>query len=300
MMEQAELYNKILDDISSSINYAEETKKCCDNPYYIDLSGFCVCNGCGVTKKELIFDDDIFSFNTGDDCKFLHSKINELYPESSKGTLIGGNSKMSKIHSWNSMPYNERVVWEVSNVLKMKLSGYFSQKVITDSVYLYKEIYSKMDITRGENKSGMIAACVYFSARKNNADHSPKGIAKVMDVDISILNKCTKIYTETIGFSENVKSSDFVDSYCNKLELSFRIKKVVRKLCDTIDDYGILNCFPQNTCVGVIIFACKEMGKDIDIKDVCKTFEVSSVTMTKIYKKILEEKQNILSKSMSR
>lgn len=303
MTTHAELYDKIFKEALLSRHAVKpesepKTKTCCKDPYMIDSEGFFVCVNCGVSTKERIFEDDIFSFETGSDNMFLHSKINTLYPESSKGTKISGNSKMAQIQSWNSMPYSEHVIWEVSNELKTKLFGHFSHKVVTDSVYLYKEIYNKLDIRRGDNKTGMVAACVYFAAKNNNADKSPKQIAKIMDVDISSFNKCAKIYIETLGDSKNkkTKSSNFTESYCNTLNISYKIKKTVHKICNIIDNYDILNCFPHNACLGVIIFTCKEMEIDIDIKKTCKLFNVSPMTIIKIYKNILSEKQNIFSK----
>lgn len=301
MSVNAELYDNIFEDIISS-KYAEIKKnneeKCCKNPYFMETEGFDVCTNCGTTANNRVFDDDIFSFDTGADNMYLHSKISSLYPESSNGTKIQGNSKMAQIQNWNSMPYHEHVVWEVSNNLKSMLFGYFSQKVISDSVYLYKDVYKKMDICRGANKKGIVAACVYFAAKKNNADKSPKQIAKIMDIDISLFNKSTKIYTEVVGNSkvEVRKSSNFTESYCTTLNLSFKIRKTVTKICDIIDDNGILNCFPHNACLSVIIFTCKEMGIDIDIKQTCKVFDVSYMTISKIYNNITLEKQNIFSK----
>lgn len=304
MSVNAELCDKIFADILS-MKHAESNKKknekdqpCCKSPYFIDSEGYEVCVNCGVTLTERIFDDDIFSFNTGTDNMYLHSKVNSLYPESSNGTKIQGNSKIAQIQNWNSMPYHEHVIWEVSNNLKSLLYGYFSQKVISDSVQLYKEIYKKMDICRGDNKKGIIAACVYFAAKNNNADKSPKQIANIMDIDISLFNKSTKIYTQVIGntTNKNRKSSNFVESYCNTLNLPYNIRKIVLKLCNIIDNNDILNCFPHNACLSIIIFTCKEMNIDIDIKNVCDKFNVSCMTITKIYKNLLSEKQNIFSK----
>lgn len=297
------LLDKIFEEMSPT-RYAEkntlkpESKLCCITPYFTEHEGYEVCCNCGVSLKGRIFDESIFSFDTGTDNMFLRSKINPLYPQSSIGTKIQGNSRLAQIQNWNSMPYREHVVWEVSNDLRSLLFGYFSHKVVTDAVVLFKDIYNKMGIHRGDNKKGIIAACVYHAAKNNNADKSPKQIAAIMDIDISLFNKSAKFYSEISGDRENknTKASDFTESYCNTLKLSFKIRKTVTKICNIIDERGILNCFPHNACLGVIFFTCKEMGIEMDLKDTCNLFDVSPGTINKIYKNILLEKQNIFSK----
>lgn len=297
-MNQAELYEKILDQIEKT-RYKKpiKTNKCCDDIYFIDTGeGFIVCSSCGTASKEKIFDDDKFSFQN-EDCKYLHAPVDDLYPESGRGTVINGNGKLAQIQNWGNMPYNERVIWEVSNNLNIKLAGHFSSKVIKDSLFLYKEIYNKMTIQRGDNKTGMVAVCVYKSAKKNNADESPKKIAELMDVDISSFNKCAKIYSGFFKEEEQVKSVDYVESYCNSIKLSFKMKKTVYKICKAIDTYNLMECFPQNTCLGVIFFICKEMKVPLNLKIICEQFQVSHVTISKIYKNIESRKQVIFSKA---
>ena len=285
-------------DSLRDITADEELKQCCDNPYYIECEGFCVCNNCGITTHERLFDDNTFTFNNGDGNMFLHQITNALYPESGKGTKISGNSRMSKINNWNSMPYKEKVIWEVSNELKSKLYNHFSDKVISDAIYIYKDIYTHSEIHRGNNKKGLIAACVYLSSKENNADKSPKQIAAMMGIEVSILNRCIKIFNESSKFTNKIiKSSDFIENFCSKMKISFKTKKIISQICDVIDSESILDgAIPQNICLGVVVFVCIEMSIDLDYKNICSFYSVSYLTITKIIKVLTREKQTIFSK----
>lgn len=286
-----------LDSLANNI-LEEDKKKCCDSPYYVECEGFCVCSNCGISTNEILFDDNTFTFNNGDGNMFLHQITSVLYPESGKGTKISGNSRMSKINNWNSMPYKEKVIWEVSNDLKSKLYNHFSDKVITDAIYIYKDIYTHSDIHRGNNKKGLIAACVYLSSKENNADKSPKQIANIMDIEVSILNRCIKIFNESSKFvSKVVRSRDFIENFCGKMKISFKTKKIITEICDIIDSESILDgAIPQNICLGVVIFVCTEMSLAFDYKNICKSYNVSYLTITKITKTLIKDKQKIFSK----
>ena len=100
---------------------------------------------------------------------------NSLLPKSSLGSMIGGNKygsnydirRIRKFIAWNSMPYNERTLWLVFDILTSNsLSNGIPQKVVDDAKVLYKNA-SEKKISRGDNKEGLIASCIYHSCLLN-------------------------------------------------------------------------------------------------------------------------------------
>lgn len=289
----------IVDDLHQ-MEIETDSQNCCVEKYLIERGGFYVCINCGVTERfTKIYDENIYGFQNGKDCTFVHSIISDMYPESSIGTAISGNSKLAKRQQWNSMPYKERVIWEVSNDLNTRLNGFFSENIISDAIYQYKKIYNTLDINRGKNKKGIVAACVYFAANNKHAKISPKKLASIMDIDISVLNKSISVYIENtkLDFSLS-KAEDYVQEYCNRYKIEFKIQKLLIKLCNVIEDSDILSgSVPQNICLSGLYFILKETGqRPILIKEICKEYNVSANTINRIVDVINKNKNYLFSR----
>ena len=75
---------------------------------------------------------------------------------------------------WNAMPYNERTLWNVFDKLTgISLTNGIPQKIIDDAKVLYKRA-SEKKISRGDNKEGLIASCIYHACLINNLPRSSK------------------------------------------------------------------------------------------------------------------------------
>jgi transcription initiation factor TFIIIB Brf1 subunit/transcription initiation factor TFIIB len=270
-------------------------KKCCQDFYLVENEGHFACLNCGVITGEVIFDGNIFSFNNGENNMYLRSAgANELYPISSQSTYIAGNSRIARLNTWNSMPYNERVIWEISNDLKSRLQDKVSQRVLSETLSMYKAFYEKSGIYRGENKRGFVAVCLYVSLMSNFATNTPKEIARLMDVDIKVLYKCIQKYSEIMGTVEAVKPISFIENFSNKVGISFKIRKVVIKILNSLEKYKILDgVTPQNVCISVILFVCNEMKLKLNIELITKEFLISNVTIEKVLAILKKNKQQI-------
>lgn len=293
--------DKIRQDLlEAELNDLKVDTDCCPKKYMIEKEGFYTCVNCGMTEKNSkIYSEDIYGFQNGKDSTYLHSMISDMYPESSIGTAIFGNSRLAKMQQWNSMPYKERVIWEVSNDLNSRLAGILSENIIKESITHYKYIYNKIDICRGKNKRGIIAACVYFAANNKNTKLSPKKIASLMDIDITTLNKSISIYVENIELKLKIsKPEDYAQEYCNKYKVNFKIQTLLIKICNVIEESDILlGCVPQNICLASLIFIMGEMSEaNYSLKNMCMDYNVSTSTINKIIDVINKNKNYIFSR----
>jgi transcription initiation factor TFIIIB Brf1 subunit/transcription initiation factor TFIIB len=201
------------------------------------------------------------------------------------------------------MPYNEMVLWEVSNELKAALNGIFSPRVINDSLILYKEFYKKSPIHRGSNKKGFVAVCVYIAASQNFATVTPKDIANILKIDNKIVFKCIQKYSEIMKSPTlcNKNSKDFVDGFITKIGLPFKIRKTVMKIIDYVEKYQILGgSMPQNICIAVIVFVSKEMGTPLNIQSITTEFSISVTTLEKILFVLTSGKQKMFKNLQNR
>lgn len=277
------------------LNKKNENEICCPDAYTAENEGYIVCVKCGVVKYTTVLDDNIFGFSNGENNMYLRSFGSELYPVSSQSTQIAGSSKLSRLQSWSSMPYNERVIWEISNELKARLSEHFSPRVINDTLVIYKNFYEKSGIFRGDNKKGFVAVCVYIAASQSFASVTPKEISELLDVDLKVMYRCIQKYSEIMKDQTSMKkASDFLSSFSNKIGLSFKVRKPVVKILEVVEKYQLLGgTIPQNVCVATIAFVCKELGTPLDYKLLTKEFSISMSTLERIVGILVKEKQQI-------
>jgi transcription initiation factor TFIIB len=281
----------------------KETKKaelCCDSPYISELDGFAVCVNCGVVKTAGVIDDNQQFCEFGE---AYHTKTSFLYPSSS-ATTMSGNSRLSKIQHWNSMPYDEKVLFQIANIMKAKMRNYFQPRLIEDSVANFKMLDGKKgadgkkEVHRGRIRDGLIAACVYFACKSSGIVKTPEEISAIMQVDTTTFNNCTKIYTRIMGQKqESVSAVDFVDSYCSRINLpgiSFKVQVLIKKICGAVESLGFLDgSIPQNITAGCILFTANEMELSVSRNLMLDLFSISAFTLTKINNTVMAHKKQV-------
>lgn len=227
--------------------------------------------------------------------------INPLLPKSSMGTFIGGNrySNIQRLHTWSSMPSNERSLWIIyKKINRLLQNSDIANKIIEESKYYYKTITEndnklKGILTRGSIRQGLIAACIYISCKNNGVPKHSKEIAKLCNIDENLVTKGLKKFVE-IEKRKNLninnkqtKPSEFVNIYCNKLSLSEDIKRLAMILCDRTLKLGILkNNTPPSIASGIVYLLIMKLELDIAKSKLIGIIKISEVTLNKTYKKL--------------
>ena len=273
----------------------KEEKKCCEKKYNIENEGYLVCSSCGMVNSTTVIDCDIFTFENGENNKYLRQYDNYLFPKSSTSTKISGNSKLAKLQSWQSMPYNEKVLWEVSNDLK-KIKEIVSARVINDTLFLYKKFYETSGISRGNNKKGFVGVCLYIASSQNFSNLTPKEVANIMNIEIKVLYKCIQKYSEIMGVQTvcNKGPETYLEGFITRIELEYRLRKPLLKIINYAEKMQILgSTIPQNVCLGCIVFITREMKINLDIMNISKEFSVSVNSIEKIVNILEKNKQKM-------
>ena len=113
--------------------------------------------------------------------------MNPLLPESSLGTRIvsrpGENRAMRKIrqyHLWNVMPYRERTLWNVFEMLQVRAANAgISGGIVEETKQLYAQV-SPLCICRGQQKDALMAACLFESLKRHDTPRRPQEIADIL------------------------------------------------------------------------------------------------------------------------
>lgn len=224
---------------------------------------------------------------------------NTLLPKSSLGSMIGGCKRDSidikrirMYQLWNSMPYDERTLWSVFEKLTSNtVNNGIPQKVIDDAKVLYKKA-SEKKISRGDNKEGLIASCIYHSCLINNVPRSSKEIATMFNISPVVLNRGNSRFQTLLKI--NVSSScpeDFIARFGSKLSMKMGDIENCKKLVSFLDKNEILSDnSPTSSAAGILHYYCTYESLDITKKHISTVCNVSEVTIVKNYKIICKYK----------
>ncbi len=245
------------------------------------------------------------SENKSDDPSRCGLPTNTLLPKSSLGSMIGGNKyggnynfrMIRKYTQWNAMPYNERTLWNVFDKISgVSLNNGIPQKIVDDAKVLYKRA-SEKKISRGDNKEGLIASCIYHACLMNNLPRSSKEIAKMFDIDPVILNKGNSRFQTLLQI--NVVSSsplDFISRYCSILDMKMDDIETCKKLAQFLEESEIMSDnSPTSSCAAILYYYSKKKDLGYIKKQFAEVCNVSEVTVEKGYK-LLDKYDKIIIK----
>mgnify|MGYP005990396025 CR=1 FL=1 len=295
-------------------NYCSDCDK--ENTLINDYSnGVSVCNLCGQVNDNIFDSNPEWRNYDGDTSKARCSSItNPLLPKSSLGTSIGGYSrkKVKNLHSWDSMPYDERSLNIVLKDITHRCTKYNILKcIIDDAKIMYKWVSSckhkegknkgKKYIIRGANRKSLIAACVFFACKRKGETRSPKEIAKIFDLKFTDATKGLKTFIKLIKIHTDKQinlgdssSKDFISRFCKNLNINKKFIEDALNIATNVDLLNVAqNHTPISIATGSILLMIEMHNLDISRKKLSEEFKVSEVTITKTYK-TLQPYKNIL------
>lgn len=224
---------------------------------------------------------------------------NDLLPKSSIGSVIGGrrgdNKDIRRIRMyqmWNSMPYWERTLYGVFDQLANNTANHgIPAKILDDAKVLYKRA-SERKISRGENKEGLIASCIYYACLMNKLPRSPKEVARMFHIDPNILTKGNARFQTLLQMNvETSNPDDYIARFGSNLKMDYQDILQCKELAKKLDDLEIVSeNAPTSVAAGAIYYYCVHNDIDFTKKQIADVCEVSEVTITKCYKRLLKYK----------
>ncbi len=304
-----------LDEVTAVNKKVVET--CCDKKENHMLSeGMILCKDCSNIITNIIDGREWRFYGANDSKSSDHTRcgmpVNQLLPESSVGSFISTRGKRTKsmykvrkYQQWGGMPYKERTLLKVfQDISRLCKEAGIPEVIIKESHVLYK-IVSTTKITRGANRKGIIAACVYFACKINNVPRSTNEIADVFSIACTVMTKGCKKFQEIMQLNKvdinrihntnTVTMDDFIDRFCSKLELSDEDVHNIKHISYLAQVYNLVNDnTPPSMAAGCIYLYIKEMGFDIHKKSIADICKISEVTINKCYKKLEIHKDKLI------
>jgi len=305
-------YDALFDTFEEKL--PDTIKNCCDNnDNYILQKSIIICKSCNSTVSNII-DSPEWRFYGSDDSKNCDPTrcgmaVNLLLPDSSVGTNINRGSNKSGMYqvkqyqNWTSMTYKERSRYKIfKDIESICNKNNIPNIIITESKSLYK-LVCETKISRGNNRKGIIAACVYFACKNCNVGRSSKEIAEMFNIKISVFTKGCKNFQNVLQLSKeksrvdvsiSISPFDFIDRFCNNLNMKITDIKTIKNLAKKIETLNIINDIrPDSFASGCILYYCIENDIDYNKTHISNCSKISEVTVNKSYKKILTFKDKL-------
>ena len=200
------------------------------------------------------------------------------------------------------LPYKERSLYNVFSEIQQKV------KKLEYLIVLFKMLkicikFCDTKISRGNNREGLKASCVYMACKKNKVPRSAKEIAEIFKNKVSDMTKGCKLFLEIMNLNENkpkynVKTSsasDYIERYCSNLNLSNEICEICKKTAQKATEYSIVeDNTPPSIAAGTIYMICNLYSMSITKKNVSKACKISEVTISKCFKKMNKYKKHLV------
>lgn len=292
----------------SSSDNENELFNCCEQlKNYREYQGVIICNLCSQTVTNIVDGPEWKhyggeGYGNGDPSR-CGIPTNALLPKSSLGSSVSNRNKnatMAKIgryQQWNSMPYGERSMYKVFVDIETRCSKAGFPKVIPQTAKSLYRILSETKVSRGSNRIGVIAACVYNSCKECGVPRSPNEIAKIFDISTKIMTKGCKQYTEIMRMSKtdlsrinNLKSidlDDFIERFSYNLKIPEDEIQLIMRLSSVSQDLGLIgDNTPSAMASGCIYLYVKNFDLEINKAEISDVCQISEVTINKCCKKL--------------
>ena len=302
------------DDITYETTNHLECINCKGNLVFDE--GNYVCTDCSIIQQSMITSEQEWRYYGDGDTKSVNPNrvgmaTNKLLPQSSLGSMIGNGNcysyefhKIKQYHKWNAMPYKERSLWAIFSQLQVKAKkAGIPAMIIDDAKYMYKTL-SETRISRGVNRKGLEAACIYVSCKIWKVPRSAKEIAEIFGLKVSNMTRGCKKFQEIMKLSKYkkkhvVKASgplDYVSRFCSNLDLDSEICSICEYVANKAYTSDIVDeNTPPSIAAGSIFLVCMLCGISLSKKKVAKACKISEVTISKCFKRLYEYRSHLFS-----
>ena len=301
---------------------------CEDSIIHEDIN---VCTLCGDIKNRSIESGAEYRFfghddrSSNDPCR-VGAPTDFRFPSSSLGTIIltkstGGPStaraamaRIRRYHTWNMLPYRERALLQVYEMLALAATNHGLDQSVTDNAKeLYVQLVEHCD-KRGLSRTSVIASCMYASLKKVGQPRKPKEVADMFHLTTGQFTKSFKYFQEVLAIAkqrgliqetstpsnlESTRARDYIHYPLSQLAIPRNkfeeISEMATTLCDYIEDNELSpENMPPSLGAGVIGFLLQRRGlTDVSYERIASVCGVSEGTLQKCLRRLETHKKRL-------
>lgn len=171
--------------------------------------------------------------------------------------------------------------------------------IIDEAKHMYKLI-SETKISRGENRKGIIASCIFIACKKfDKCARSNKEIAEIFKIDPTNMTKGFKKFNDIMLLVKKKNKSnndysiseslDFINRFCSNLNLERDTNDLCKHVCKKIEEYDLVSeNTPTSKAAGTIYLVSYIFNLNISKTDISQTCLTSEVTISKCFSKLID------------
>lgn len=271
---------------------------CCGTYKVPGCDNLPVCTRCGRIDQSYIDNTPEWSNNVSEEGKSSDNSRagnlavdTELYShEWGRSTVIraGWNSsykmkRMARINFYQSMNSKDRRLFHsydtIERVANQKLN--LPTDIIKNAKVMYKKFSEGDVLTRGKNRQGIMANCIYFACKLSKLPRTIDEIAEAYGVDRKYISKMEETFLDVMGIrvqEETCASASIAQRMLNEFQIERVNRMAVVKACHKLSECSKLMSKQPKTIAATAIIVVL----DIPRSDVCKTCQVSLATVSKL------------------
>lgn len=135
-----------------------------------------------------------------------------------------------------------------------------------------------------------VAACLYTASRIENAAVTPSEISETFELDENVLYRRSKKLITEIGAEHQIEmadllnSTEYVDRYCDELEVDDETTDRAREILEMSDEAGVSNGkSPTGIAAAAVYNAALDTGASVTQSELSDVSGVSEVTIRNRY-----------------
>ena len=327
----SEEYTKDTPSSVTKIFEVESLCECSKNEENILQEDLRICKACGLVLDRTIETSAEYRFfghddrSNNDPCR-IGPPTDSRFPSSSLGTIIlskssGGPAsaraamaRIRRYHTWNMLPYKERALLQVYEMLSLAATNHGLDQSVTDSAKnMYVQLVEHCD-KRGLSRTSVIASCMYASLKKVGQPRKPKEVAEMFHLTTAQFTKSFKYFQEVLAIAqqrgliqdsdtpaslESTRAKDYISYPLSLLPISRSSFEEIRSTSYTIAEYAeeyelSPENMPPSLAAGVIAYVLGRKGLvEISYEKIASVCGVSEGTLQKCLRRLETHKKKL-------
>jgi transcription initiation factor TFIIB len=224
------------------------------------------------------------------------AKRSEATADASSAASHAGRT-VQRYQAWSSMSYRDRVLCGVFDTLSSSAAHHgLPACILEEAKVLYKRV-SDARITRGENRSAVIAVSVYLACKSCGVPRSLKEVAEMFDMSTRALTKATHTFQQVDAGTDSGTSTpaDFVRRFCSRLGMRPDAVELTLRVVERADELAVVcDAMPTSIVGGAILLVGNELSLGLTKADIASVCLVAPTTVAKTHKRLLAFRSQLL------
>ena len=295
----------------------KETDTCphCFNTDCLYTTDLTTCRECGYVVARPFDTGAEYRFfsheDRGGDPTRVGAPMDPRLPEASLGTVIlGGRGcakamwRVRKYHSWNTVPYKERVYIQTCERLSLiSLNAGINQATVDDTKHLYVSLHD-IGGRQGLGRDALLSACLYTSLKQSGSPRKPKDIADLFGISSMGFTKALKQMQEIMALARqkgmlpmvrhnesSTQAAEYIQLPLSRLPISrAQIEPLLRE-CQRVamraEEIGLAQeNMPPSLAAACIAFVVKRAEVELPFTKIAAACEISVATLQKCLRRL--------------